>query len=54
MSDLEYMKEAKNARMDSTCRKKQLGCVLKFTDITKTDQWMFHAWDVVIFEPEWI
>ncbi len=32
MNDIEYMKEAKAAALDSTCRKKQLGCVLKFTD----------------------
>lgn len=30
--DLEYMHEARRAARDSTCRKKQLGCVLKFTD----------------------
>lgn len=32
MNDIEYMMEAKKAAIDSTCRKKQLGCVLKFTD----------------------
>ena len=32
MNDIEYMKEAKATTLDSTCRKKQLGCVLKFTD----------------------
>jgi deoxycytidylate deaminase len=30
--DLEYMREARRAMRDSTCKKKQLGCVLKFTD----------------------
>jgi len=32
MQDWEYMREAKTAIRDSTCRKKQLGCVLRFTD----------------------
>lgn len=32
MSDYEYMAEAKAAATESRCRKKQLGCVLKFTD----------------------
>lgn len=32
MSDYEYMAEAKAVATESRCRKKQLGCVLKFTD----------------------
>lgn len=32
MKDIEYMREAKNAVLESTCKKKQLGCVLRFTD----------------------
>ncbi|MFA4870872.1 MAG: deaminase [Pedobacter sp.] len=32
MNDKDYMLEAKAAAIDSTCKKKQLGCVLKFTD----------------------
>ena len=32
MNDKDYMDEARLAALYSTCRKKQLGCVLKFTD----------------------
>ncbi len=32
MNDRYYMKEAKKASLESTCKKKQLGCVLKLTD----------------------
>lgn len=32
MKETEYMEKAKNASLKSTCRKKHLGCVLKFPD----------------------
>lgn len=32
MNDYEYMIEAKKAALESTCKKKNLGCILKFTD----------------------
>lgn len=32
MKDYEYMMEAKNAANESTCKKKQLGCILVFPD----------------------